>query len=81
MKSILAAAALAIGLSPGIGMACEYGDETSASTSPPEQVASTPAPAATKMPAPKVAKVTPSALKPVASKSKASDPKVAASSN
>ena len=79
MRSILAAAALAMmALAPGIGTACDYGDETSASTAPPEQMASTPAPAVTKAPTAKVAKTTTNAVKPVASKTKAaSDTKVA----
>jgi len=81
MRNLLAATVLAIvALDPAIGSACDYGDETSASTAPPEQVASTPAPQATKAPVAKVAKGTPNAVKPVASKTKpsVSDEKVAA---
>jgi len=68
MRNLLAATVLALGaLAPGVGSACDYGDETSASTAPPEQVASTPAPAVTKAP---VASVSKAAPKPVASKTK-----------
>ena len=82
MRSLLVATAVGmIGLAPGLGMACEYGDEAAASTAPPAQVASTPA--ATKAQPAAVAKtVAPSAVKPVATKTKASasDQKLAASS-
>jgi hypothetical protein len=75
MKTILVATLLALaGLVPGIGAACDYGDEASASTAPSEQVASTPAPAATMAPAANVSKVTPNAVKPVASKTKSTAP-------
>ena len=79
MRKALVATALAmLALAPGIGAACDYGDEASASTAPPEQVASTPAPAASMAPATKVAKTTPKAVKPAASKTKAaSEAKVA----
>ena len=72
MRRVLLATALAMmAFAPGIGAACDYGDEASASTAPPEQVASTPAPAASMAPATKVAKTTPKAVKPAASKTKA----------
>ena len=65
MKRLLAATAIAaFGLAPAIGTACEYMDEASVSATPPAQLASTPAPAATKVPQ---AKVTP-ALAPKAAK-------------
>jgi len=41
------------GLAPAIGTACEYADESSASATPPAQLASTPPPAATKVPSAK----------------------------
>ena len=70
MRNLLAATALAmVALAPGVGSACDYGDETSASTAPPEQLASTPAAAVTKAPAANVSKAT---AKPVASKTKPS---------
>ena len=56
MKRLLAATTIAaFGLAPAIGTACEYMDESSASTPPPAQLASTPAPAATKAPQAKAA--------------------------
>jgi len=69
MKRVLAATAVAIfGLAPAIGAACDYDDATSASVTPPVQVAA-PAPAATKMPAPTVAKApAPRAVKQVVGK-------------
>ncbi|TMH32919.1 MAG: hypothetical protein E6H66_13195 [Betaproteobacteria bacterium] len=85
MRNILAISTLAIfGIAAGNAMACDYGDEASASA--PEAVASIAPPAATQaMTAPAVAKTattTRNAAKPVAVKTKAkvSDPKVAASS-
>jgi hypothetical protein len=87
MKRLLAAAAIAaFGLAPAIGAACEYMDESSASATPPAQLASTPAPAATKVPQ---AKVTPALAskgsKQDVAKTKAPAPapeqKVAAASN
>ena len=54
MKRLLAATTLALfGLAPAIGTACEYGD-SSASATPPAQLASTPPPAASKVPPAKV---------------------------
>ena len=51
MKRLLAATSIAaFGLAPAIGIACEYMDESSASAQPAAQLASTPAPAATKVP-------------------------------
>jgi hypothetical protein len=82
MKKVLVATALALfGLAPAISAACDYNDESSASTTPPEQFASAPKPAATKVPAPAVAKtLAPNAVKPVAAKTKISvpDQKIAA---
>jgi hypothetical protein len=64
MKRLLAATTLTLfGLAPAIGTACEYMDQTSASATPPAQLASTPAPAATKVPS---AKVTPALASKVA---------------
>jgi len=76
MKRVLAATALAIfGLVPGMGSACEYNDDSSASVTPSVQLGSAPAPAATKVPAPAVAKtLAPNALKQVAGKVKAPMP-------
>jgi len=73
MKKVLAATAVVVfGLAPAIGAACDYSDDSSASATPPV-LASTSAPAATKVPA--VAKTsTPNTLKQVASKAKAPVP-------
>lgn len=83
MKRLLAATTLTLfGLAAAPGFACEYMDSTSASATPPSQLASTPAPAATKVPA--VAKVAPvsapKTAKPEVAKVKApaADQKVAA---
>jgi len=58
MKRLLAATTLTLfGLAAAPGFACEYMDSTSASAAPPSQLASAPAPAATKVPV--VAKVVP----------------------
>ena len=64
MKRLLSAITLGVfALAPAIGSACEY-VEQSASATPPEQLASTPAPAASQMP-----KATPTtALAPKAAK-------------
>ena len=82
MKRLLAAATIALfGLGPAIGTACEYMDQTSASTTPPEQLVSTPVPAATKVISAKVTPaLTPKAAKPNVVKAKAPSPeqKVAA---
>ena len=79
MKRLLAATTLTIfaifGFAPAIGTACEYMDESSASAQPPAQLASTPAPAATKVPQ---AKATP-ALAPKASKQNVAKAKAPAS--
>ena len=85
MKRTLLAAALAVfALAPGVGAACEYHDDSSASANSPEHLgmAPAPAPAATMVPAPKVAKAAaPNAAKPVTAKVKARAPdqKLAAS--
>ncbi len=75
MKRLLAATTLAaFGLAPALGTACEYMDESSASAQPPAQLASTPAPAATKAPQSKAAQ----ALAPATSKHNAAKAKAAA---
>jgi len=83
MKRLLTLTALAVfGLAPAIGGACEVYDDTSASAAPPAQLGS--APAATKVPAPTLAKaLTPKVVKPAAGTAKApvSDQKLAATSN
>jgi len=86
MKRLLAATTLTLfGLTASPGFACEYMDSTSASATPPAQLASNPAPAATKVPA--VVKVVPVAAqkpaKPDVAKVKAPAPeqKVAVNSN
>jgi len=83
LRHSLAATTLALfGLVAAPGFACEYMDSSSASATPPSQLASTPAPAATQVPA--VAKVVPvsapKAAKPEVAKAKAPAPeqKVAA---
>ena len=86
MRRLLAATAIAaFGLIPTIGTACEYMDETSASATPPAQLASTPAPAATKAPGAKAPALAPKASKQDVAKAKAASPtpeqKVAAASN
>jgi hypothetical protein len=76
MKKALAVAALAaFGLSPVVGMACEYNDASSASAAPAVQVGLAQAPAATMVPTPTVAKaVAPNAAKQVSGKVKAPVP-------
>jgi hypothetical protein len=65
MKTAAAATALALfGLAPALSLACEYDGSTSASVTPPSQLAATPAPAATRMPA--SATLTAPAAKPAA---------------
>ena len=83
MKTAVAAAVMALlGLAPTIGAACEYNDASSASATPVEQMASASTPAASKVPAPTVAKaLTPNAVKQVTVKVKpASDQKLASGS-
>ncbi len=59
MRKVLAASVLALfGLAPALGSACEYEAATSASATPPAQLASVQAPAASKAPAPSVLKAT-----------------------
>ena len=54
MKKLFAVAAVALfALAPGIGAACEYGDSASDTA---DKLGMAPAPAATKIPAPTVAK-------------------------
>jgi hypothetical protein len=89
MKRAIAAAALTLfALAPASGMACEYGDDSWASTAPAEQVGTAPAPTATPVAA--ASKATASKVdkarasnpgKPVAAKTKATQPdqKLAAS--
>jgi hypothetical protein len=80
MKRVLAATALIIfGLVPAMGSACEYTDDSSASAAASTQLASTPAPAASKVPARTVAQaLAPKAAKPDKAKALVSDRKVAA---
>ncbi|TMG94286.1 MAG: hypothetical protein E6H48_01460 [Betaproteobacteria bacterium] len=80
MRTAVAATALALlALAPTIGAACEYNDASSASATPVEQMAAASTPAASKVPAPTVAKaLAPNAVKQVAVKVKtASDQKLA----
>ena len=84
MKTVVTAIALALfGLAPTMGAACEYNDASSASATPVEQMTLASTPAASKVPAPTVAKaLTPYAVKPVAVKVRpASDQKVASGTN
>src|SRR5436190_21247314 len=83
MKRLLTATTLTLfGLAAAPGFACEYMDSSSASATPRSQLAATPAPAATKVPA--TAKIVPvsapKAAKPEVAKVKAPAPeqKVAA---
>ena len=83
MRTAVAATALALlALPPTIGAACEYNDASSASATPVEQMASASTPAASKVPAPAIAKaLTPNAVKQVTVKVKpASDQKLASGS-
>jgi hypothetical protein len=79
MKRLVAVTTLALfALAPGIGSACEYGDSAATAA---EQLGLAPAPAATKVPAPTVAKAKVSTpAKQVTAKVKATTPdaKVAA---
>jgi hypothetical protein len=82
MKRLLSAITVGLfGLAPTIGSACEY-VEQSAAVTPPEQLASTPAPAASQMPKATTA-LAPKAPKPTVVKVKAPAPeqKVAAVTN
>ena len=55
MRHLLMATTLTLfGLAPALASACEYPDPSSASATPPAQLASTPPPAATKVPQAKV---------------------------
>ena len=75
MKRLLAAGTIAVlGLAPAIGTACEYMDESSASVTPPAQLASTPAPAASKAPQAKASALAPKASKQDVAKAKAAVP-------
>jgi hypothetical protein len=57
MKRVLAVTALAIfGLVPAMGSACEYNDDSAASAAPPAQLGLASPPAASKVPAPTIAK-------------------------
>ncbi len=84
MKRLLAATTLVIfGLTPAIGGACEYMDEAAA-TQPPAQIASTPPPAASKLPQAKATPtLAPKAQKQDVAKTRAPAPeqKVAAVNN
>ena len=80
MKRVLAATALIVfGFAPAMVFACEYMDESSASAAPSTQLASTPAPAASKVPARTSTQVLATkAAKPDKAKSLTTDRKVAA---
>jgi hypothetical protein len=81
MKRVLVATALAIfGLVPAIGTACEYSDDSTASAASPAQLGLASPPAASKVPAPAIAKASATtAGKPMVGKTKplAPDRKVA----
>ena len=84
MKRALLAAALAVfALAPGVGAACEYDHDSSVSATVPDQLGMAPAPAATMVPAPTVAKArATNAAKPVAkAKARVPDQKLAAGPN
>ena len=76
MNRVLVATALAVfGLAPAMSAACEYSDDSSASATRSVQLGSASTPAATKVPAPAIAKtLAPNAVKPVAGKVKAPVP-------
>ena len=84
MKRLSSAITLGLfALAPAIGSACEYAEQ-SASATPPEQLVSTPAPAASQMPAAKATTaLAPKAPKQNVAKAKAPAPdqKVAAVTN
>ena len=80
MRKVFAATVLALfGFAPALGTACEYEAATSASVTPPAQLASVQAPAATRIPAAQKPPAPKSTPKQAADKSKASagNPKVA----
>jgi hypothetical protein len=84
MKTVVTTIALALfGLAPAIGTACDYYDASSASATPIDEMAAASTPAASKVPAPTVAKtLAPNTVKPVAVKVKpASDQKIASRTN
>jgi hypothetical protein len=85
MKRILVGTALALfGLAPAIGSACEYNDASMASSSPAAQLGVATPPAASKAPAPIVAKAaTARQVKPASDKatSPAPNAKLAAVAN
>ena len=84
MKTVVTTIALALfGLAPAIGTACDYYDTSSASATPIDEMAAASTPAASKVPAPTVAKtLAPNTVKPVAVKVKpASDQKIASRTN
>jgi hypothetical protein len=74
MKRMLAATVVAIfGLVPAMGSACEYNDDSAASAAAPAQLATYPA--ASKVPAPTIAKaLAPKAAKPMTDKAKSLSP-------
>ena len=75
MKRILIGTALALfGLAPTIGSACEYNDVTMASTTPPAQLGLASTPAASKAPAPIVAKAPVKQVKQAGDKAPSSAP-------
>jgi hypothetical protein len=75
MKRLLIGTALVlVGLAPAIGSACEYNDVTMASATPPAQLGLATAPAASKAPAPVVAKATVKEVKELGGKAPSSAP-------
>ena len=83
MKTVVAATALAMfGFVPAMGSACEYMDDSSASATPPAQMASAAPVAASKAPARTAAQVLAGkAVKQVADKTKPADQKVSVVTN
>jgi hypothetical protein len=75
MKRILIGTALALfGVAPSIGSACEYNDVTMASATPPAQLGLASPPAASKAPAPVVAKAPVTQVKQAGEKAPSSAP-------
>jgi len=75
MKRLLVGTALALfGLAPAIGSACEYNDASMASSGPAEKLGLATQPAASKAPAPVVAKAAPTAQQVKRASDKAASP-------
>jgi len=75
MKRLLVGTALALfGLAPAIGSACEYNDASMASSTPAEKLGLATQPAASKAPAPVVAKAAPTAQQVKRASDKAASP-------